>query len=227
MSAAGIAADRGGDGLVHGGRRLCAGDVGRDHHRAQSGHDLSRRAAAGEGRDRRGGHRRRARRRRRACEEIRRRRLLWPRTTAMRWRCAAASSPISIPKRRSTFRSRTPVEPKYDVSELDGIVPVDLKKQYRRARSDRAAGRRLRVRRVQGALRHDAGHRLCAYSRHSGRHSRQQRNSCFRKARSRPRISSSCAASAACRCCSCKTSWASWSGATTKPAASPRTAPRW
>ena len=30
MSAAGIAADRRGDGLVHRGRRLCAGDVGRD-----------------------------------------------------------------------------------------------------------------------------------------------------------------------------------------------------
>ena len=30
MSAAGISADRGGDGLVHRGRRLCAGDVGRD-----------------------------------------------------------------------------------------------------------------------------------------------------------------------------------------------------
>ena len=35
----------------------------------------------------------------------------------------------------------------------------------------------------------------------------------FSRARSRPRISSSCAASAACRCCSCRTSPASWSAA--------------
>jgi 3-methylcrotonyl-CoA carboxylase beta subunit len=55
MSAKGIAADRGGDGLVHGGRRLCAGHVGRDHHRQEPGHDLSRRPAAGEGGHRRGG----------------------------------------------------------------------------------------------------------------------------------------------------------------------------
>ena len=46
-------------------------------------------------------------------------------------------------------------------------------KTIRRARGDRAAGRWFRIRRVQGALRHDAGHRLRAYSRHSGRHSRQ------------------------------------------------------
>ena len=69
-------ADRDRDGLVHRGRRLCAGDVGREHHRAQSGHDLSRRAAAGEGRDRRGGHRRRTRRRRCAFAAVRRHRSL-------------------------------------------------------------------------------------------------------------------------------------------------------
>ena len=41
------------------------------------------------------------------------------------------------------------------------------------------------------------------------------------------RTSSSCAASGAFRCCSCRTSPASWSAAATRPAASPRTAPRW
>ncbi len=35
-------ADRRGHGLVHGGRRLRAGHVRRDHHRARAGHDLSR-----------------------------------------------------------------------------------------------------------------------------------------------------------------------------------------
>ena len=39
-------ADRGGDGVLHRGRRVCAGDVGRDDHREGAGDDLSRRAAA-------------------------------------------------------------------------------------------------------------------------------------------------------------------------------------
>ncbi len=56
-------ADRRGDGLVHGRRCLRAGDVGREHHRSPSRHDLSWRAAAGEGRDRRRGDRGGTRRR--------------------------------------------------------------------------------------------------------------------------------------------------------------------
>ena len=63
---AGHRPDRGGDGLVHGGRRLRAGDERRDRDRQEPGHDLPRRPAAGEGGDRRGGERRGARRRRRA-----------------------------------------------------------------------------------------------------------------------------------------------------------------
>ena len=59
-------ADRGGDGLLHGGRRLRPGDERRDRHRARQRHDLPGRAAAGEGRHRRGGQRRGAGRRRRA-----------------------------------------------------------------------------------------------------------------------------------------------------------------
>ena len=53
MSAAGIAQIAVRDGLVHRGRRLRARDVRRNHHRAQSGHDLPRRPAAGESGDRR------------------------------------------------------------------------------------------------------------------------------------------------------------------------------
>ena len=67
-------ADRLGDGLVHGRRRLRAGDVRRERDRQGPGHDLPRRPAAGEGRDRRGGHRRGARRGRRTRPEVRRRR---------------------------------------------------------------------------------------------------------------------------------------------------------
>ena len=75
MSAERHSADRRGDGLVHGRRRLRAGDVRRDHHRPRHRHDLSRRSAAREGRDRRGRHRRGAGRRRRAHAPLGRRRL--------------------------------------------------------------------------------------------------------------------------------------------------------
>ena len=51
----------------------------------------------------------------------------------------------------------------------------------RRARDHRAAGRRLGVRRVQGALRNDAGDRLRAPFRHADRHRRQQRRAVLRK----------------------------------------------
>ncbi len=66
----GHSANRGGDGIVHGRRRVCAGDERRIDHRRQSGNDLSRRPAAGEGRHRRDRQRRRARRRRRAYAAI-------------------------------------------------------------------------------------------------------------------------------------------------------------
>ena len=67
-------ADRRGDGILHRGRRLCPGDVGRNDHRRQAGHDLSRRPAAGQGRDRRDGERRGPRRRRHAHPRLGRRR---------------------------------------------------------------------------------------------------------------------------------------------------------
>ncbi len=69
-------ADRRGDGLVHRGRRVRAGDVRRNDHRQGHGHDLPRRAAAGEGGDGRGSDRRGPRRRRRAHPPLGRRGLL-------------------------------------------------------------------------------------------------------------------------------------------------------
>ncbi|SOY46766.1 putative Methylcrotonoyl-CoA carboxylase [Cupriavidus taiwanensis] len=69
-------ADRGGDGLVHRGRRLRAGDERRIDHRQEPGHHLPGRPAAGEGRHRRGSQRRGPRRRRRAYAPVRRGRLL-------------------------------------------------------------------------------------------------------------------------------------------------------
>ena len=68
-------ADRRGDGKLHRRRRLCARDERCDDHRPRSGHDLSGRAAAGEGRDRRGGHRRGSGRRRCAHAAVGRGRL--------------------------------------------------------------------------------------------------------------------------------------------------------
>ena len=66
-------ADRRRDGLLHGGRRLRARDVGRGRHRQGHGDDLSGGPAARQGRDGRGGHRGGARRRRRAHAALRRR----------------------------------------------------------------------------------------------------------------------------------------------------------
>ena len=79
---AGHSADRRGDGLMHRRRRLCAGDERRDHHRAQAGHDLPRRPAAGEGRHRRDRQRRGPGRRRRACAHLGRGRSLRARRPA-------------------------------------------------------------------------------------------------------------------------------------------------
>ena len=85
-------ADRRGDGLLHRRRRLCPGDERREHHRAQAGHDLPRRPAAGAGGDRRNRHARRIS----AAPTCTRAPPAWwtttRTTTAMRWRCAAASS---------------------------------------------------------------------------------------------------------------------------------------
>ena len=63
MSAIGHAAGRGRDGQLHGGRRVRARDVRREHHSPRSGHDFPGGSAAGARGDRRGGERGGARRR--------------------------------------------------------------------------------------------------------------------------------------------------------------------
>ena len=78
-------ADRRRHGLVHGRRRLRAGDVRRDDHRQGHRHHLPRRPAAREGGDRRRGDGRGTGRRRRAHAAVRRRRLL--RRRRRRTRC--------------------------------------------------------------------------------------------------------------------------------------------
>ena len=68
-----------------------------------------------------------------------------------------------------------PEDPAYDPREIYGIVNADTRKSYEVRGDHRPAGRRLPVRRVQGALRDDAGHRIRAASWLPGRHRRQQR----------------------------------------------------
>ena len=146
MSARGHPADRRRDGLVHGRRRLRAGDVAtRAIIVQQPGHDLSRRPAAGEGRDRRrwssaeelGGadvHTPHLRRRRSSRRE-RRARARASRGASSRNLNRGEARRISSCARRAS-RS-TPAE------ELYGIVPRRHAHALRRARGHRAHRRRL------------------------------------------------------------------------------------
>ena len=120
---AGHPADRRGDGLVHRGRRLCAGDERRDRHRAQAGHDLPGRPAAGEGRDRRDRQRRGSGRRRRACPHLGRGRPLRPERQPRARHRRGASWPTSTGRRTPSAALLEPREPKYAAEELYGVDP--------------------------------------------------------------------------------------------------------
>ncbi len=86
-------AGRAGDGLVHGRWRVRAGDERRDGHRPRHRHDLPRRPAAGEGRDRRGRHARGAGRLRGAHAAVGRRGPRGARRRARARASGARSSP--------------------------------------------------------------------------------------------------------------------------------------
>ncbi len=130
MSAERHSADRRRDGLVHGRRRLRAGDVGRDDHRQGHGHDLPRRSAAREGRDRRRSDRRGSRRRRCSHAAVGRRRLPRRRRRARARTGAHRSSRRSIRERQLPDDMTTPEDPAFDPAELYGIVNLDLRKAY-------------------------------------------------------------------------------------------------
>ena len=66
------------------------------------------------------------------------------------------------PKIASPVALREPKPPRYDAKSLYGVIPVDTR-AVRRARGDRAHRRRFGIRRIQGALRHDARHGLRAH----------------------------------------------------------------
>ena len=135
-------------------------------HRQEPGHDLPRRPAAGEGGDRRGGDRRGAGRRRRAHAAVGRGRPPGRRTTRTRWR-SRASIVANLNCDASTRRcaARAARSRCYDPQRALRRDPDRHAQALRRARGHRAHRRRQRVRRVQGALRRDAGHRLRATSR--------------------------------------------------------------
>ena len=94
-------AGRGGDGIVHGGRRLRAGDVRREYHRARAGHDFPRRPAAGARGHRRGSHRRGTGRRRRAHAAQRR-----ERSSGRRRRARARDRALDLREPRPSHRPR-------------------------------------------------------------------------------------------------------------------------
>ena len=160
---------------------------------------------------------------------LRRHRPSTPRTTRMRWSIARRIVAQSQPRasRLSLDVARAGRAAATTPKEIYGIVPADPRQPYDVREVIARIVDGSRVRRVQAALRHDAGLRLRAHLGLSGRHRRQQRHPVLGIGARRARISSSCAPSAAFRCCSCRTSPASWSAGNTRPAASPRTAPRW
>ena len=130
LSVDGHPADRLRHGIVHGRRRLCAGHVGRDRHRAASGHDLPRRPSAGEGRNRARSSRQRISAARTSMRANPASPTTTPPTTCTRSRSFAASSGLSTPARPSISTSRSRSSRNTRLADLDAIVPTDLKKQY-------------------------------------------------------------------------------------------------
>ena len=195
------------------------------------GHDLPRRPAAGEGRDRRGRHRRGARRRRRARPHLRRRRpprrgrraRAGDRAQRSWTRClAAVSSAAALDPRPPTVE-----EPHEDPRDAVRRGARRHPHAVRRARGDPPDRRRQPVPRVQEAVRRDPGLRLRPDLGLPGRHRRQQRHPVQRVGAQGRALHRAVQPARRSRWCSCRTSPASWSAASTRTAASPATAPSW
>ena len=128
--------------------------------------------------------------------------------------CAGRSRPGTSPSRSRRRSTRRPLR-----ADPRGLPPPG-----RRARADRAHRRRLALPGVQAAVRRDARHRLRAHRGLSRSGSSRTTASSSPSRRRRARTSSSSAASGASRSSSCRTSPASWSAPSTRPAASRATA---
>ena len=194
----------------------------RDHGQG-AGEGLPRRAAPGEDGDRRGERRRVARRRRDARPYVRARRLLRRRR--------AGRDPAGPPRRR-------PPQPPQGVrgSAARGAAQVRRGRTPRHrarrpqgplrpARGDRPDRRRLRLRRVQAAVRVEPHDRLgVSCTAIPSASSPTRRACCSARSRRRPPSSSSSPTSATSRSCSCTTPPATWSARSTSRAASSSTA---
>ena len=104
---------------------------------------------------------------------------------------------------------REPRPPARDPHETVRHHPVGRAPVVRRARGHRAHRRRLGLRGIQGALRHDARVRLRAHRRPPGRHPREQRHPVQRVRAQGRALHRAVLRSAASRSCSCRTSPAS------------------
>ena len=183
MSAAEHPADRLGDGLLHRRRRLRPGDERRDRDRAQPGHDLPRRPAAGEGRHRRGGDAPRSSAAASCTPGPRASPTTWPTTTRHALEIvreivatlgAQAAAAVGARRRRAArgrSRARCSASSRRSAQAL------------RRPRGHRPDRRRLALSGVQGALRLDPGLRLRPHPWPPGRHPGQQRRSSSPRAR--------------------------------------------
>ena len=224
MSAQGHPADRGGHGLVHRRRRLRPGDERRDRDRQAAGHDLPRRPAAREGRDRRGGDGRGAGRRRAARARPPASSTTSPTTTTTPCGSCAASSG-RFPRSPTRPWERKPVEaPAVDPQHPLRRRPTRQPHALRPARDRRPHRRRHRASTSSRPSTGPPSSPASPTSTATPSGSSRTRGSSSPSPPSRPRTSSSCATSAASRCCSCRTSPASWSAASTRPAGSRRTA---
>ena len=154
------------------------GDVRRNDHRQGHRHDLPRRSAAREGGHRRGGHGRRARRRRRAHAPLRRRGLSGRRR---RPRAADRADDRRDAAHRETHARGHPAPGRTRIRSARDLRHRQQRhaEGVRSARGDRAHGGRLALRRVQGAVRHDAGHGFRPAARLSRGHHREQRRALF------------------------------------------------
>ena len=102
----------------------------REHHRAQSGHHLPRRSAAGEGCDRRGRQRRRSRRRRRAQPPVRRHRSHGAERRPRHRASPGASSAISTRRRATSPAGTSRASRSMRADDIYGVVPMDTRKPY-------------------------------------------------------------------------------------------------
>ena len=134
----------------------------------------------------------------------------------------------TLPPSRPRPGSAAPVEePAVDPATLYGAVPPDSRTPYDPREIIARVRRRQPPARVQGRVRDDRSSAASPTSTATRSASSPTTASSSARAPSRPPTSSSSATSAACRCSSCRTSPASWSAPSTRPAGSPRTARRW